>query len=142
MQNPEDSSKYIERRDSIELVSPHRTKLNESDSVSSSVVSVTDTKSSNKEPEVILTRKEKTKLVIQYLKPLVTMLFIDVALSLIIYYVLKRWLSLIVALVLSGIPPLIHIAYKFWKKRKVDVLGCIIVISFVLSAILSLVSGK
>ncbi|KAG2209809.1 hypothetical protein INT47_001958 [Mucor saturninus] len=140
MQSSKYTSEEIERRGSMETVLPDTAKLNnDSDVPSSSSVSI-DT-SEKKEPEATLTNKEKMKLIAQYVMPLVTTLLIDVALPLILYYVLKIWLSLIVALVLSGIPPLLHIIYKFWKKRKVDVLGCIIVIAFILTAVLSLISG-
>ncbi|KAI7889864.1 uncharacterized protein EV154DRAFT_423056 [Mucor mucedo] len=115
------------------------TKLQDSDTISPSTVSFDG--ESTKEPEVKLTRIEKFKLTMQFLKPLAITMFIDVGLPLAIYYVLKIWLSVIIALVLSGIPPLVHVIYTFWKKRKVDVLGCIIVVSFILSAVLSVISG-
>ncbi|KAG2209795.1 hypothetical protein INT47_001943 [Mucor saturninus] len=118
---------------------PATTKLQDSDTISPSTVSLDG--ESTKEPEVKLTRMEKFKLTMQFLKPLAITMFIDVGLPLAIYYVLKIWLSVIIALVLSGIPPLVHVIYTFWKKRKVDVLGCIIVVSFILSAVLSVISG-
>ncbi|KAI7889882.1 uncharacterized protein EV154DRAFT_466616 [Mucor mucedo] len=140
MQSSKYTSEEIERRDSIETVWSDTAKLNNDSDVPSSTSVSMDT-SEKKEPEATLTNKEKMKLMMQYAMPLVTMLLIDVALPLILFYVLKIWLNLIVALVLSGIPPLLHIIYKFWKKRKVDVLGCIIVITFILTAVLSLNSG-
>ncbi|KAL9546302.1 hypothetical protein PS6_007743 [Mucor atramentarius] len=45
------------------------------------------------------------------------------------------------ALIISGIPPLLHVFYVFWKKRRIDVLGCIFVAGFIISAVLSAISG-
>lgn len=88
------------------------------------------------------TWKEKIKTFFIYARPMLTMLVIDVGIPLAIYYVTKIWLSQLVALILSGIPPLLHTAYTFIKKRRVEILGCIVVLSYVVSAILSLITGK
>lgn len=94
------------------------------------------------EQEKTLTRMERFKLIVKYMRPMVVMLFFDVGLPLAVYYILKIWLSALIALILSGIPPLLRVIYVFWKRRQIDILGCIFVVSFVLSAILSLISGK
>ena len=90
----------------------------------------------------VLTRKERFKHYYQVAKPVFYVILIDVALPLAIYYILKIWLSMVIALVLSGIPPLLRVIYLFWRQRRVDILGCIIVFSFILSAVLSIISGK
>lgn len=87
------------------------------------------------------TRMERFKVFESYARPLFIMLFFDVGLPLAIYYILKIWLSSLIALILSGIPPLLRVFYVFWKTRHVDVLGCIFVFSFILSAVLSVISG-
>ncbi|KAI9028129.1 hypothetical protein CLU79DRAFT_737900 [Phycomyces nitens] len=68
-------------------------------------------------------------------------LTINVGLPLLIYYVLKMYVSILIALVLSGIPPLLSVLVTFYRKRRVDVLGVIFVVSFIVSAILTLISG-
>lgn len=88
------------------------------------------------------TFKERFKVFLSYARPMFIMLFFDVGLPLVIYYILKIWLSVLISLILSGIPPLLRVFYVFWKKRHIDVLGCVFVFSYVLSAVLSVISGK
>jgi hypothetical protein len=88
-----------------------------------------------------LTRMEKFKEIMIVARPLLVTLFIDAGLPLAIYYLCKQWLSQLVALIISGIPPLLHVIYVFWKRRRIDLLGCIFVIAFILSAVLSIISG-
>ncbi|CEP18367.1 hypothetical protein [Parasitella parasitica] len=87
------------------------------------------------------TLKEKLQIFLTYARPMFIMLFFDVGLPLAVYYILKIWLSILIALILSGIPPLLRVFYVFWRKRNIDVLGCIFVFSFILSAVLSIISG-
>lgn len=138
MQHSSNSSE-LEGRDSFEPMFPPSTKLKGPDGPASTVSVDADT---TKEPEVKLTRMERFMVGVKFIRPLATMLFFDVGIPLAIYYILKIWLSVVIALVLSGIPPLIRVIYVFWKTRKVEVLGCIIIVSFVLSAVLTLISGK
>ncbi|KAG1439793.1 hypothetical protein G6F56_012170 [Rhizopus delemar] len=76
-----------------------------------------------------------------YARPMLSMLIIDVGLPLLIYYVLRIWVSILIALILSGIPPLIHVIITFIRKRRINILGCVFVISYIISAVLSLVTG-
>ncbi|KAI8644329.1 hypothetical protein BD408DRAFT_450829 [Parasitella parasitica] len=87
------------------------------------------------------TRMERFMVFLSYARPLLTMLFFDVGLPLAVYYILKLWLSVLISLVLSGIPPLLRAFYIFCKRRHIDILGCICVFSFILSAILSIING-
>ncbi|GAN05871.1 membrane protein [Mucor ambiguus] len=91
--------------------------------------------------EVKLTMMERFNVFLTYARPMFIMLFFDVGLPLAVYYILKIWLSILIALILSGIPPLLRVFYVFWKKRHIDILGCIFVFSFILSAVLSVISG-
>jgi hypothetical protein len=88
------------------------------------------------------TPEEKRRFILRQLTSLAVLLVIDVGLPLAIYYVLKMYVSQLVALILSGIPPFINVIVKFIRKRKIDALGCIFVFSYVLSGILSVISGK
>lgn len=103
--------------------------------------SLSDSDDDDEEEPKKLTRKEKLKQATFVALPLLTMLIIDIGLPLAIYYICKKWLSQLVALIISGIPPLLWVIYVFWKKRRIDILGCIIVFTFVLSAVLSVISG-
>lgn len=94
------------------------------------------------EQEAKPTMMERFKVFLTYARPMFIMLLFDVGLPLAVYYILKIWLSVLVALILSGVPPLLRVLYVFWKKRHIDILGCIFVFSFILSAVLSIISGK
>ncbi|KAI8335053.1 hypothetical protein BC941DRAFT_355688 [Chlamydoabsidia padenii] len=87
------------------------------------------------------TPEEKRRFIKQQLLSVGLLLFIDVGLPLAIYYVMKMYVSILVALILSGVPPFINVIVKFIRNRKVDALGCIFVFSYVLSGILSIISG-
>ena len=73
---------------------------------------------------------------------LITMLVIEVGIPLGLYYGLQGVIGIVYALVVSGIPPVLYVLVKFIRKRKIDVLGVIIALSFILSGIVSIVSGK
>lgn len=89
-----------------------------------------------------LTLKQMILLYWSFLRPVVFMLIINVGIPLALYYVLKIWLSPLIALIISGVPPLLHVFYIFWKKRRVDILGCVFVAGFIISAVLSAISGE
>ncbi|CAO3671458.1 unnamed protein product [Umbelopsis ramanniana] len=69
-------------------------------------------------------------------------LFVDIVIPLILYYVLKNYISTLAALLISSAPPIVMIVGKFIIYRQFDPLGLIIVFGFVLSAILSVVDGN
>lgn len=126
----------------------HDTYYSNSSSLSLDTVNQTDDSTppligeTKEEEEVPLTRMQKFKNYLRVLRPTLAMIFFDVALPLAIYYILKNYVSVLIALIISGIPPLLHVIYTFWKKRRLDILGCIFVVSYIISAVLSLVSGK
>jgi hypothetical protein len=68
-------------------------------------------------------------------------LVIDVGIPLGIYYGMKDHTSIIAALFVSSIPPLLFVIGKFIYYRKVDVMGCLFVLGFVLSGIFALATG-
>lgn len=88
------------------------------------------------------TFKEKVKNVLIMSRPMLITLVIDVGIPLAIYYISKRYISILIALILSGIPPLLSVIYTFIKRRRLDILGCIFVVSYIVSAVLSLITGK
>jgi hypothetical protein len=139
MYNSKYSSEEVETRSSMDPIFPPTAKLHDTDNRSSTVSIDVDT---IKDTEIKPTRMERFKATLKILRPMAIMLFFDVGLPLAVYYILKIWLSILIALILSGIPPLLRVIYVFWKKRKVDILGCIFVVSFILSAVLSVISGK
>ncbi|POG77664.1 hypothetical protein GLOIN_2v1544686 [Rhizophagus irregularis DAOM 181602=DAOM 197198] len=87
--------------------------------------------------EVKLTRKEKLMV---YLK-IGLMLFFEIALPLILFYVLKSYMKEIWALLISGVPPFLIVIYGIISKRRIDILGAITIISIVVSAIVASLKG-
>ncbi|KAI9307247.1 hypothetical protein BJ944DRAFT_158395 [Cunninghamella echinulata] len=69
------------------------------------------------------------------------MLLIDIVAPFTLYYILKNYTTQLIALVISGVPPLLHVLVTFIYKRRVEVVGCICIFSFILSAVLTLISG-
>lgn len=87
-----------------------------------------------------LTEGDKKAMVRGFLFFCLTMV-VDIGLPLGIYYGMKNYTSLIVALVVSSIPPLLLVIAKFIYRRKVDIFGCLFVFGFILSGIFALASG-
>ncbi|KAI9278755.1 hypothetical protein BDA99DRAFT_493070 [Phascolomyces articulosus] len=85
--------------------------------------------------------KDQGKKVVQQLVGLLIMLVIQVGIPLALYYGLRNTIGVVYALVISGIPPFIWVIFTFIKNRKIDALGLIIALSFILSGVVSLVSG-
>ncbi|KAI9489908.1 hypothetical protein BDB00DRAFT_840595 [Zychaea mexicana] len=71
----------------------------------------------------------------------IILILINLALPLAIYYSFRTFTSEIIALIVSGIPPCLRAIYIFIKHRTVDILSCIIVLSFVLSGVLTAIQG-
>ncbi|KAI7883220.1 hypothetical protein K492DRAFT_159733 [Lichtheimia hyalospora FSU 10163] len=69
------------------------------------------------------------------------MMLIDIAIPLALYYGLRNVIDVIYALIISGIPPFLWVIVGFIRSRRVDVLGVIISLSFILSGVVSLISG-
>ncbi|KAI9318497.1 hypothetical protein BX666DRAFT_1831445, partial [Dichotomocladium elegans] len=69
------------------------------------------------------------------------MVLIDIAIPLALYFSLKNVIGVVYALIVSGAPPFLFVVYTAIAKRTVDLLGCIICLSFVLSGVVSIVSG-
>lgn len=72
---------------------------------------------------------------------LLTLLVIDVGLPMAIFYVFRIFTTEIIALICSGIPPLLRVAYVLIRRRRIDVLSMIFVLAFVISGALSAVTG-
>ncbi|KAF9940261.1 hypothetical protein BGZ67_008028 [Mortierella alpina] len=69
-------------------------------------------------------------------------MFIDVALPVILYYILRSHMSTLAALLISSAPPAINCVAKLFFYRRVDPIGLLIIFGFVLSAILSVIDGN
>ncbi|CAG8581516.1 17505_t:CDS:1 [Acaulospora morrowiae] len=70
-----------------------------------------------------------------------SMIFVEVILPIILYFILEKYLPVIWALVISGVPPLIVVIVGLIRHRRVDVLGVLIVFSFIVGAIVAGVQG-
>ncbi|OZJ01928.1 hypothetical protein BZG36_05323 [Bifiguratus adelaidae] len=66
---------------------------------------------------------------------------INIGLPVAIYYILKPYLATIWALLISGVPPILMVIFTFIRTKKIDVIGVIAIVAFVLSAILALADG-
>lgn len=68
------------------------------------------------------------------------MLF-ELVLPIILYYVLRGFVSPLLALLLAGLPTAVVVVYKGFKERKVDMMGVLMLMGFVVSAILAFVQS-
>ncbi|CAB4478870.1 unnamed protein product [Rhizophagus irregularis] len=84
-----------------------------------------------------ITRQDKVKIILR----VVLMLFLQIFLPFILYYTLNNYIPEIWALLISGIPPLAMAIYGLISKRRVDIIGILIIISFLSSAIASVINN-
>src|SRR5437016_10687954 len=70
-------------------------------------------------------------------RSIMLMILFDIVLPIVLYFVLKNHIQEIWALIISGVPPFIIVVYGFIRNRRVDVLGLIIVVSFIVGAIVA-----
>ncbi|GBC08284.1 hypothetical protein RclHR1_00800011 [Rhizophagus clarus] len=81
-----------------------------------------------------MTKKEMIKLILRF----GFLMFFEFGLPFALYYILENYTGEILALLLSGIPPLIIVIYGIISKRRVDVMGTLLIVSFIISAVVSL----
>jgi hypothetical protein len=82
-----------------------------------------------------MTRQDKLKIILR----IGLMIFFEIALPFALYYILRNYIREIWALLISGIPPFIIAIYGLISRRRADIIGVIVVISFIISAIVSLI---
>lgn len=70
----------------------------------------------------------------------VHMLF-ELVLPIVLYYVLRNFVSPLLALLLAGVPTAIAVVVKGYKERKVDMMGVLMLMGFVVSAVLAFVQS-
>jgi hypothetical protein len=70
----------------------------------------------------------------------VHMLF-ELVLPIVLYYVLRGFVSPLLALLLAGVPTALAVMVKGYKERKVDMMGVLMLMGFVVSAILAFVQS-
>ena len=63
------------------------------------------------------------------------MILFDAVLPVVLYLILKKYLRETYALIISSIPPLIIITLGFIRNRRVDILGVMLALSFIVTAI-------
>ncbi|CAG8697336.1 24372_t:CDS:1 [Cetraspora pellucida] len=68
-------------------------------------------------------------------------MFIDIALPLILYYILSKYIPTIWALVISSVPPAISVIVNFILRKQVNPIGVLVIIGFIVGVILSLVQA-
>ncbi|CAG8708923.1 16919_t:CDS:1 [Dentiscutata erythropus] len=90
-----------------------------------------------KPPKINQIQESKKKMLLLSL----LMLFVDIILPLILFTILSRFISDILALIISGIPPIISIILNFIFRRKVNATGILSLTSFIAGTIMSLIQG-
>lgn len=70
---------------------------------------------------------------------LLTML-VDIILPLAVFFTLQNFIKPVYAIICAGIPPLVMIIFKAIRSRTFDALGFIVLIGFIISAILGIVT--
>lgn len=93
------------------------------------------------EPFDISLKKYNQKNALKNLIGFVFSLVFMIGLPLGLYFGLRNVIGELYALLISGIPPLLHVIYTFIRKRRVDVLGVLVLFAFVISAVISIVTG-
>ncbi|KAI9489004.1 hypothetical protein BDB00DRAFT_771480 [Zychaea mexicana] len=83
----------------------------------------------------------RRKWVIRRIVSVAIVMVIEIGLPLALYYGLRNIIGVVYSLVLSGAPPFLYVLYEFIRRRRIDILGCIIGLSFIISGALSISSG-
>jgi hypothetical protein len=68
------------------------------------------------------------------------MLF-ELVLPIVLYYVLREFVSPLLALLLAGVPTALVVVVKGFKERKADMMGILMLLGFVVSAVLAFVQS-
>ncbi|KAI8140398.1 hypothetical protein BJV82DRAFT_671829 [Fennellomyces sp. T-0311] len=71
----------------------------------------------------------------------VILMVINVAIPLGLYYGLRNKIGVIYALIISGAPSILYVIYGIIRTGRLDVLGFVIGLSFILSGVVSVISG-
>lgn len=86
-----------------------------------------------------LTRRQ---ILLRQLGMFLTMMIINIGIPMAIFYVFRIFTNDIVALIVSGVPPLLRVIYVMIRQRRVDVGSSIFVLAFVISAALTAISAN
>ncbi|ORY94923.1 hypothetical protein BCR43DRAFT_494824 [Syncephalastrum racemosum] len=84
----------------------------------------------------------KRKFIGKQVIALCLLMLIDVGIPLALYYGLRNVIDVLYALIIAGVPPFLWVVWGFLRKRRIDALGCIIGLSFILSGVVSIISGN
>lgn len=88
-----------------------------------------------------VTEAERKKFIYKRMLSFILVLVVDIGLPLALYYSIRTVLADVYALLISGIPPFLFVVVKFIYKRRIDALGCLVVIAYIVSAVISIVTG-
>ena len=72
---------------------------------------------------------------------MVVHMIFELVLPIVLYYVLREFTSPLLALLLAGVPTAMTVLYKGYRERKVDMMGVLMLMGFVVSAILAFVQS-
>jgi hypothetical protein len=68
-------------------------------------------------------------------------MLLELVFPVILYYVLRSFVSPLLALLLAGVPTALVVVYKGFKEKKVDMMGVLMLLGFVVSGILAFVQS-
>ncbi|CAG8786512.1 15904_t:CDS:1, partial [Racocetra fulgida] len=69
------------------------------------------------------------------------MLFVDVGLPLLLYFILSKYIPTIWALIISGIPPIVSVILNFIIRKQVNAIGILSIVGFIAGTILSVLQN-
>ena len=76
----------------------------------------------------------------RYIPRLLLTIFVDIVLPLALFFTVQIFIKPVYAIICAGIPPLVMIIFKAIRTRTFDALGFIVLIGFIISAILGIVT--
>lgn len=86
-------------------------------------------------------RLTRRQILLRQLGHFLTIMIINIGIPMAIFYVFRIFTNDIVALIVSGVPPLLRVIYVMIRRRRVDVQSSIFVLAFAISAALTAISA-
>ncbi|KAG1147786.1 hypothetical protein G6F37_003800 [Rhizopus arrhizus] len=68
-------------------------------------------------------------------------MLLELVVPIVIYYVLRNFVSPLLALLLAGVPTAVMVVVKAWKESKVDMMGVLMLLGFAVSALLAFIQS-
>ncbi|CAG8784902.1 3146_t:CDS:1 [Cetraspora pellucida] len=121
------------RRDNEDLVTRPLRDSTSSSAVEPTVPSTTSEPLETSTLKTNSTQKNKRNMLLFFL----LMIFVDIGLPILLYYILSKYIPVIWALVISGIPPIVSVILNFIIRKQVNAIGILSIVGFIAGTILS-----